>query len=382
MFISKYYLVVVTKTYLEDKMKKIVLILVILMLSACTMTGSVTKEGPIEIGSILILTGAGASWGNSARHGIDMALEDINANGGINGRSIVVNHQDDGSDASKAVSAFRKLTDFDGIDIIIGTTWSHTGLPLVDLAKDGEVLMISPSLGVKEFNEASEFLFNTWPHDFILSAELADYVYDKGHTKVALIGAQNVWVKDQTNAFMTRFKEIGGSVEVLMEPNPDDTNLRSEALKIKENTEITAIVSTTDGVPVGARLARRAREIGVELPFFSITIDQDTINSAEGAYEGMYFLTFLTPTEEFETRYIARNGENPEIGGPSAYDAVMMLAQAMRETDSTDTKVLADYLNSIETYNGVSGTLVSDGKGGFEKPLVTKKVVNGKAITI
>lgn len=359
----------------------IVIVVVVAIYSLQNSTPNQTTEDPIKIGSILILTGEGASWGTASKNGIDMAIEDINSQGGINGRSMEVLHEDDQSDPKNAVSAFRKLTAVNGVDIIIGTNWSHTGLPLIDLAKAEEILMISPSLGLKDFNESSEFLFNTWPHDSILSSELADYTYEKGHRNVAVIGAEQVWVKEQTNAFIERFEELGGNVVVVLEPNPTDKNVSTEALKIKEHeSNLDAIISTTDGVLVGTLVAKKVRELGVILPMYSIIINADTIEAAEGAYENMEFLTFLTPTIEFQEEYESKYGIAIDIGVASAYDAVMLIAKAMRATDSTDTRVLQDYMNKTEVYDGVSGTLVSDGKGAFTKGFLVKKVVNGIAI--
>ncbi len=234
---------------------------------------------------------------------------------------------------------------------------------------------------MKEFNEKSRYLFNTWPHDFLLSRQLAEYVYAKGYRNVAIIGAQEVWVKDQTNNFKARFEELGGSVAVLLEPDPSNKVVYSEALKIK-NSGADAIVSTTDGVLVGALIAKRAREIGVVLPIYSITIDASTIEAAQGAYEGMEFLTSLTPSPEFKESYEKRYGIPIDIGADSAYDAVMLVAQAMKQTGSEDTAVLQAYLNNIGEYNGVSGHLISDGKGGFSKGYVTEKIINGTAVVI
>lgn len=347
------------------------------------LTGNAIKENTITIGSIGILTGdaGGASWGIAAKNGIDMAVSDINNNGGINGKYIKPIHEDDQGDSKKTISAFQKLRDVNNVNVIIGTTWSSTGIPLVNLADEKKVLMISPSLGKPEFNEGSKYLFNTWPHDVTLSASLADYVYNKGHRKVALIGAQELWVKDQTNAFTKRFQELGGKVVVLVEPNPSDKNVDTEALKIKNNKDIDAIVSTTDGVLVGSLVAKRTRELGVNLPIYSITIDSDSIKASDGAYEGMEYLTFLTPTPEFKERY-EKQYRTINIGADSAYDAVMMISKAMNETKSTDTTVLVDYIAKIKEYDGVSGHLVSDGKRGFTKEFKVMKVVNGGSVEL
>ncbi len=360
----------------------VVVIASILVISGVFLLSEAQKQNSIEIGSILILTGEGSNWGEAAKNGINLAIEDINKEGGVNGRLLKADHQDDRSDPKQSVNSFNQLRQ-EGINIIIGTSWSHTGLPLVDMADEQKVLMISPSLGVKEFNEASPYLFNTWPHDFILSRALADYVYSKGVRKVAMIGAQQVWVKDQTINFKQRFEELGGEVVMLVEPDPSDKTPYTDALKIKEiSGEIDAIISTTDGILVGTLVAKRVRELGINKPIYSITVDQDIITASEGAYEGMEYLTSLTPSEEFKERYEEKYGIPIDISADSAYDAVMLISKAMKETGSEDPIILQEYLNDLKEYQGMSGNLVFDGKGGVTKEFVTMKVENGTAFRI
>lgn len=362
------------------------LVVVAAVLIGLNLTSNTTAlNGPIRIGAILILSGEGSSWGLAEKYGIEMAIDKINSEGGINGRRLAVDYQDDQSDPKLAVSSFRNLVDAKGIRIIIGTTWSHVGLPLVEMADENKVLVISPSLGVKEFNEGSEFLFNTWPHDYILSRNLADYIHAKGHRKVVVIGAEQVWVKDQTRNFMERFRELGGEIVLAIEPDTLNKNVYPEALRIKTAVDeggVDAIVSTTDGTLVGVHVAKRVRELGVSLPMYSITIDANVIEIAQGSYEGMEFLTFLTPSEEFKAAYEEKTGIPIDIGADSSYDAVMLIAKAIRETNSTDTNILQEYLNGVKEYKGVSGNLVADGKGGFIKPYSIKRVVNGTAADI
>ena len=334
----------------------------------------------IKIGSILILTGEGASWGEAARNGIDLAVEEINDEGGVIGRPLVVIHEDDESDPKKAVSAFKKLTAADGIKFIIGPNWSHTGLAVAPLASESKVVMISPSLGVKEFNESSQYLFNTWPHDEILSRNLAEYVYNKGYRKVALFGAQQVWVKDQTAAFKGKFEELGGKVELLFEPLITDTDPRANILKLKNTPGIDAVIFTSDGQDITAITAKKIKEFGIKLPTYSITLDRKIISNCEGACDGWIFLTFLTPVADFEKKYKEKYDREVEIGSDSAYDAIMMLTGAMTRTNSTDVEQIKTYLASIKEYSGASGKLVSDGKRAFVKPYLVKEIINGEPV--
>ncbi len=365
-------------------MKKTIVVLILLgiFVLGCVNNNQTDKVDKIKLGSILILTGEGASWGEAARNGIDLAINDINVNGGLLGKEVEVNHQDNAANPNKAVTAFQHLTDAQGIDIIIGPSWSRSGLALVDLADEKQTIVISPSLGMADFNEGSEYLFNTWPHDSLLSTELANLVYSKGIRTVALIGAQDVWVKDQTNAFKKQFEQLGGTIKVIVEPDPSNKDVYTEALLIKQAKGLDAIVSTTDGVAVGTLVAKKARELGVDLPIYSITIDQNIINLANGAYEDLEYLTSLTPTEAFQQRYETEYNRAIEIGADSAYDAVLLIADAIESTGTTDTTVLKDYLNNFKEYEGVSGHLISDGKGGFTKDFVLKKVIDNKPVTI
>ena len=360
----------------QNKIYLTIGIVAVVLIAAIMIFSTPKGEDTIKIGSIGIYSGEGSAWGVAAKNGIDMAVEEINAKGGINGKTLVVDHQDDKGSATESVNAFNNLVNAKNIHLIIGTTWSSTGIPLVNLADSSKTLVISPSLGKPEFNEGSKYLFNTWPHDYLLSKDLADYVYNKGHRKVAIIGAEELWVKDQTNAFKNRFEELGGTNVVIVEPLPSEKDVGTDALKIK-NADIDAIVSTTDGILVGALVAKKVAELGVDLPMYSITIDQAAITAADGAYEDMEFLTSLNPTSKFRTAYENKYGITLDIGGPSAYDATMLIAQAIEKTGSTDATVLADYLANVKEYSGASGNLISDGKGGFNYGSATQVVSDG-----
>jgi len=336
----------------------------------------------IPIGGIMILSGEGAVWGEASRNGMELAIKDINESGGVNGKQLRGIYEDDGSAPQKAVSAFYKLTGSDHAKFIIGPNWSNTGVAVAHLAEEAKVVMISPSLGVKEFNESSPYLFNTWQHDDILSAKLGDIVYAKGYRNVALFGANDVWVKVQTAAFKKRFEDLGGKVALVYEPTVDINDERIEIQKVLANKTIDAVVMTTDGFGLTVMTARQLRELGSKLPLFNITVDKNILSNCGANCEGMIFPTSLTPTPAFEAKYGTAYDREVEIGADSAYDSVLMLAEAMRATKSEDPDKVKEYLAGIKMYEGVSGHLVSDGKRGFTKAYVLKRVENGIPVTI
>ena len=369
-------------TYIAGVAAVLVLAVAIGVGSSIT-NGKVAREstGPIKIGAIMILSGPGASYGEASRNGMALAIEDINNVGGVNGRLFEGIYENDEADPKKTVSAFKKLTTYHGVKFIIGPNWSNTGLAVKDLAKETRTVMISPSLGIKEFNEDNEYLFNTWPHDDILSAELARIVYANGHRRVAILGAEDTWALNQTQAFKQTFEKIGGEVIFVYEPPSGTTDVRAEVAKLnKLNPD--AVVMTSAGYGLLTVYSRQLEEMGVNVPLYPITIPENEIAACGAFCEGMIFPTFLTPTADFYAKYKAKYEREVELGADSAYDAVMMLAEAMKATNSTDPEKVKVYLANFKTFDGASGHLVSDGKRAFTKDHVLKVVRNAVPVDL
>lgn len=212
-----------------------------------------------------------------------------------------------------------------------------------------------------------------------MSKKLAEQVYSEGHRKVIVFSTQQQWAQDLTDAFVSRFTELGG-VAVVEEVTLDDKDQRTSAARIK-NANVDAVIFTNTATgDIGARRLKEAHYTG---PLYSITMGADIIAASNGAMDGMRFLTSLTPSEEFTRKYQeSYPGQVLDVGGDTSYDAVMLLATAMRETGSEEPKVIASYISSLKSYSGESGKLIFDGKRGVTKEFVEYKVVNGTAMRV
>ena len=333
-----------------------------------------SSKEPIKIGGILMLTEEGSDWGLNSQKGADLAIEDINNGGGIHGRKLEMVYEDNlGDDPRTAVSAFFKLFR-NRVRIILGPNWSPSGLALAPLARERQVLMISPTLGVADFNEESDYTFNLWPHDFFLSQELGKLVYKEGHRKIAVFGSQQAWEQEQAYAVKRSFESAGGEVVSFQLPAATAKKFPNEAQEIKTaNPEAVVLTLSTD--PVGLA-AKQLWEADVRVPFYVVLPNRQAILDAEGALEKAVGLTSFTPSQEFTARFVQKYKKNPDIGSDTSYDAIMLLAKAMRETGSTAPVVLKDYLSAMKIYGGVSGSLTFDGKGGVTKPFKAVVVKN------
>ncbi len=318
----------------------------------------------IKIGAVLILTGTGSEWGEHSQQGIDMAIEEINSKGGVLGKPLQVVYEDNpNDDGNSALTSLNKLIQED-VQIIIGTTWSSSGLATAPVACDNKILMISPTLGVAGFNEQCDYVFNLWPHDKYINEQYGAYIYQKGYKKIAIIGSQQIWEKEQADAIKKGFENAGGEVVLFENGLPGQKDFRTDALKIK-NSEAEAIAITRDfGISL---LSKDIKKAGIQLPIYTAHLDASYLIEAEGSLEGAYSSNAFLPSSEFKTKFREIYNVEPEIGSDSSYDTVMFIAQAIESTQSTDPTVLKNYMNSVEVFNGASGNLAFDDKGGVDK---------------
>ncbi len=356
---------------------KIYMILVgtLLILSACTTpTGNVVKE-EIEIGGIYMLTGVSAQQGQHALKGAQLAIEEINVAGGINGRQLKLIAEDNQDDKpAVAISAYKKLKS-QGINIILGPNWSPSGMALAPIACEEKTLMISPSVGVAEFNEACDYIYNLWPHDFIHSEKLGRIVVNQGYERIVIIGSQQAWEYEQAEAVKKGVLAKGGNIVGYHIATSDETDFGTIVTKTIE-AQPDAVIFTNLGrqhVP-----AKKLREMRSTAQYFTTTIIEENIEAAQGSFENTKVMTSFTPTEKFVQKFTEKYGEAPTINSDTSYDTVMVLAQAMKETKSTNVEVLKDYLSKLKTFSGVSGEITFDEHGAAMREAVMYTIVNGE----
>ena len=338
------------------------------------------NNNTIQIGSIQMLTGVGAAWGENSVKGIDLAIEEINENGGINGKMLEVIYEDDQSDnAVIAVTAMNSLIQR-GIKIIIGPDWSSAGVAVAPVICSNKIIGISATLGVAAFNEECDYVFNFWPSDAIISEKLGEYIYTQGgKRKIAILGSQQVWEQEQAESVRKGFENAGGEVVSFQLPLPDQVDFRTEILKIRESDAEAIVIQSMQS----SSASRQIRELlGDEIQIYLVHTDATMIKNANGALEGAILMNGFTPSDEFATKFEVRYGKTADIGSDTSYDVVYFIAQAIESTNSTDPTVLKDYMNSVKTFDGASGNLVFDGKGRITKEPQLETIKDSKRVTL
>lgn len=330
---------------------------------------------PFKLGVMLCLSGDCSEWGTNALKGVQLAQEEVNAAGGVLGRRVVLEVQDSKDvTPAQAVSAFRTLARDSEIHFIIGPSWTVAGLSLAPLiARRGDLVVISPSIGVNKFNEAGENIFSTWPRDEAATRALVHYALVQGWRDIALFGSQDPFCTVQSEVLQREAAARGGRIVIREDPLPSSRDLRAEALRIK-NAKPHVVIVTHYQMDV---VARQLRGIGYQGPFLNLLMDRERLADAQGALEGAVFARYDEPADDFIAAFRKRNGADPGNSADTAYDAMKALAYAVNRAATLQTAPVIQMLHAVKDFPGASGTFSFDAKGAVEKKPVLWQVAGG-----
>ncbi len=340
----------------------------------------IPKQGEeiIEIGFIGILSGVGANEGITTKQGVDLAVKEINNAEGINGKKIKINYQDTPNDDKKtAVSSFYQLNN-NGVEIIIGTTWSGSALAVAPIACNNNVLMIAPAIGIKEFEQECDYIFNIWMADEDVSRLLGKKIYNNGHRKLAIIGSQQAWEIVQARSVKESFIESGGEVVVYELPSAEQKDFKTEILKVKEAKPDAIFIQYI----YQDIISKQLKQADVNIPIYAELVDTTRIENANGALEGTIATSQVSPTTDFIEKFKKEYNQVPDFGADNGYDIVKLIAKAIEETDSTNPEILKEYLKTVEYYDGASGYLTFTEDGGVTKEISFIKIDNGNIVAL
>jgi len=369
-------------------MKKIwigVLILIIAAL-AVLLVVTQTKRGPeeIKIGAILPLTGEAAKYGKSAKRGIDLALEEINAKGGIKGKKLTIIYEDSKGNPKEGVSAILKLITVHKVPAILGAMSSSVTLAIAPIAEENKIVLLSPASSSPKITHAGDYIFRNCYSDIYEGKKMAHYIYNETrYKKVAIIHINNDYGIGLREAFRDEFNKLGGKVVAVETYDFGATDFRTQLSKIKESDPDAIYIV---GYSEMGRLLVQAKELELRIPFFSCIMfeDPDILKVAGDIAEGVVYTypSYNPKSREdvvanfiniFEKKY----NQKPDGFAANAYDALKILALAI-EKGGGKSEQIKKALYSIKDYPGVTGKTSFDGNGDVIKPIGIKQSVRGK----
>jgi branched-chain amino acid transport system substrate-binding protein len=337
----------------------------------------------IKIGVLTSLTGQSGRYGESALNGIQIAVEEINNAGGIESKQIRLIIEDDGSDTTRAVTAFKKLAELGDVPIIIGPISSSASMSCSPAANELKVVLFSPSAATPAFTSPDDYTFRNRVSAEFEIQELAKVAYEElGLRNTGILYVNNDYGLGNKLYFESAFQELGGKILISETFDEGATDLRTQLSKIKDKA-IDGIFIVGQGSEGGYAL-RQARELGVRTQFLStITIQRtDVLDTARGAANGViYALPTYDPqvfkeAEAFENKYKQRYERTSDLFSGNGYDAVHIVAEAIKLGEYSADGI-KNALFTIKDFPGVTGNTSFDENGDVLKPVSIKKIQDG-----
>ncbi len=339
----------------------------------------VASGEPIKIGADFSLSSFGAGWGENDRDAAMLAVKEINAKGGVLGRPLQLNIQDNQSTAKDAVSAAQNLI-AGGAKFLL-TGWTDQTLAVAPLLVPNNVLGITISAGSNNVTDGSPNLFRVWPADAGQATAIAEYIHDKGYKRVAIFHNPGFYEDD----LYARFKQDAARLGLTLVadqaiPDAQTSDVRTPMAKIKEANPDVIYFNTITGLGI-----REARRIGlnVAMAWFNDATDETFTNKAGGvaALEGLVYPVHGPSTPGFVDAFKKEYNREPGTSANTTYDGVMLLAQAIERAGSTDiTKVSAELLK-VKDYQGASGTItINDKRDRAMGEVIIMQVKNGQYV--
>ena len=353
----------------------VTLCITVLLSAAIAVNGcSKKKASVLKIGATLPLTGDAAVWGNNTKEGIELAVEKVNSTGGVLGRQVKVIYEDTEALPQKGVSAYRKLVQVNKVPAIIDDSVSSVTLAMAPLAQKDKVVVLATGATAPKISQAGEFIFRIWNSDSYEGEMAAAYAYnDLGLRKIAILYINNDYGKGLEDVFLTQFEKLGGAIVSSESFEQNSSDMRSQLTKIQaSNPAGFYLVGYPKEIPVALR---QAKELGITAKLIGTVAMQDPklIENAGDAAEGLMFPYPKDPTgkecEAFKASFKKKYGKDPGITSDVGYDAVMMIAEAVRLSRGFSGEEIRKGLNMLKDYSGVSGQMTFDTNGDVRKAI-------------
>ena len=359
----------------------------------CKKDGAAADGTEIKIGHYASMSGDTATFGQSADKGAKLAEDEINAAGGVLGKKVKLITEDDRSVSSEARTAANKLITRDRVVALLGEIASSRSIAAAPVAQQAKIPMLSPGSTNPKVTEAGDYIFRACFIDPFQGTAVANFAMkDLKLSKLAILYPVNsdygVGLRD---FFRDAVKKGGGQI-VAEESYTEkqDVDFRSQLTKIK-NAGPEAIFVSGYYTEAGL-IAKQARELGITVPLMGADgWDSDqTVKIGGAAVNGCYFSNHYSAEEDrpevkafvdaYRKKYKNPDGspKTPDAMAILGYDAMKLMADAIKRAGSTDPKAIRDALAATKAFPAASGAITMDANRNAQKSIVILKIDNGQ----
>lgn len=355
--------------------KKVLLVGAIAALSLGLIGCGKTATNPdeIKIGANMELTGSVANYGQQALSGMQLAIKEVNAAGGVNGKKITVVVADNKSEVAEAANAATKLISQDKVVALFGPATSSSFIASSQVAQNNKIPAISPSATSSNVTvdngKVRPYSFRVCFTDSFQGTVMATFAAESLNAKTAAVYVDNSsdYSKNLAAVFTQVFEQRGGKVIALEAYLQKDTDFRSALTKLRGIApDVIFIPGYYEEV---GKIAKQARDLGIKVPLLGTDGWTDSklveIAGAEALNNTYYSNHFAADdqtgdTAKFVAAYKQEYGSEPNVFAALGYDTGMLLADAIKRAGSAEPQKIRDALEQTKNFQASTGTLSFD----------------------
>jgi branched-chain amino acid transport system substrate-binding protein len=351
-----------------------------------------TDDSVIKIGHFASLQGDIATFGQQTDKGIRLAVEEINASGGVLGKQIELITEDTRSTTQDAGLAAEKLIGKDRVAVLLGEVASSLSLIAAPIAEREQVPMVTPAstnpaVTVDENGVVRDYVFRVCFIDPFQGRVMATFAYENlGARRVAILSDNaNDYSVGLANNFREAFIGMGGEVVLETAYEAKQVDFRSQLTGIR-NADVDVVYVPGYYTEVGL-IAEQARDLGITEPLLGGD-GWDSPELVKGkfaeALEGTYFSNHYSVEDTsasvraFTEKYEETYGEQPGAMAALGYDAMYIVKDAIERAGTADPKAIRDALENTVNFEGITGTITINENHNADKSAVVLKIKGGK----
>ncbi|MBC8095559.1 MAG: ABC transporter substrate-binding protein [Akkermansiaceae bacterium] len=360
-------------------------LLALLAGAGCGKSGGGTNI--IKVGEYASLTGKDATFGISSHEGTLMAIEEINAVGGVLGKQLELITEDTQCKPGEPGTVVKKLINRDNVIAVLGEVASSRSLEAAPICQENKIPMISPSSTNPDVTKTGDYIFRVSFIDPFQGTVMANFAMKTLKAKRVAIftDVKSDYSKGLAKFFKERFKANGGEIVIELDYNGGDKDFKAQLTSIKG--------TNPDGVFVPgyytecALISVQAKELGLKVPLFGGDGWESSVLFEIGgnAVEGNYLSTHYSPemateiSRKFVENYKKRwNGKMPDALAACGYDSALVLVDAIRRAGTTESAKLRDAIAATKDFPAVTGKITLNENRDAVKSAVILQIKNGR----
>ena len=353
------------------------------------------EAAPIKVGAILAVTGGAANLGGPEAKTAEMFVENLNNAGGVNGRKVQLLVRDSGSTPDKAISLAKQLIDEDKVLAIIGPSTSGETMAIKNICQEGKTILLSCAAAETIVNPVASYVFKTPQKDSDAARRIYQTMKDMGIAKIGVVTSNDGFGVAGGKQLETLKGEYGMTIAANEVYDAKETDLTGVLTKVK-GADVQAVVNWSI-VPAQSLVAKNMKQIGFNVPLFqshgfgNIKYVQAGGEAANGTIFpcGRLLVADGLPANhpqkkvlmDYKGNYEKRYKEDASTFGGHAYDALLLLTEAVKKAGSTDTDKVRDALENLQGVVGTAGIFnlsATDHNGLNQDAFEMLTVVDGK----